>query len=218
MLGPDHCKSEDHRRKASLEHLRASSSMELQAEGQCLRALSHKERERFKRHCLAGHRPWRSDCAACVEAMAFARPHRRLSRSRACCLSVDVSGPHKSSGTEDQDVAKPKYFMVGCYTYPVFDKADGKGEAAEFPTEGAECFKDEAEDKVEGATVTPEGVDTPLEELPAEDWERPEAPAPVPKPITSEHRKRLDADYAKWAEIAKAICCRERMVHCCEHC
>ena len=72
MLGPDHCKSEDHRRKVSLEHLRASSSMELQTEGQCLRALSHKERERF-----------RSDCAACVEAMAFARPHRRLSRSRA---------------------------------------------------------------------------------------------------------------------------------------
>ena len=108
------------------------------------------------------------------------------------------------SGTEDQDVAKPKYFMVGCYTHPVFDKADGKGEAAEFPTEGAECFEDEAEDKVEGATMTPKRVDALLEELPAEDWERPEAPAPVPKPIALEHRKRLDAHNAKWDEIAKA--------------
>ena len=134
LLGPEHCEKQNQVRCANLEQLRASHCAARTNSGYSLRALSGKEQERFKRHCLAGHRPWRSDCAARLDAMAFSKPHRRLKRSRACALSIDVSGPHKATGAEDQDIAKPKYFMVGCYTYPVFDQGSAEARnAAKWP-------------------------------------------------------------------------------------
>ena len=47
LLGPEHCRLEDAKRQANLQMLK----------GYCMRALSSKEQERFKRHCLNGHSP-----------------------------------------------------------------------------------------------------------------------------------------------------------------
>ena len=133
LLGPEHCRFEDAKRQANLEHLKAVTCPACTGTGYCMRALSSKEQECFKRHW---HRPWRAVCAACLDAMAFTKPHRRMSKSRACALSIHVSGPHKVTNAEDQDVAKPKYFVVGSYTYPLFGRDDDEGEAGEFLKEG----------------------------------------------------------------------------------
>ena len=191
LLGPAHCRLEDAKRQASLEHLKAVSCPACTSTGYCMRALSSKEQERFKRHCLNGHRPWRADCAACLDAMAFAKPHRRMSKSRACALSIDVSGPHKVTNAEDQDVAKPKYFMVGSYTYPLFGRDEEEGEAGEFPTEG--------DVELEEEPAAPE---------PPSDWEIPEHEPPKSKPISAEDRKALEADNKRWEDMIAA--CKEQ--------
>ena len=169
----------------------------------CLKALNAKERERFRRHCLAGHRPWRSDCAACLDAMAFSKPHRRLARSRACALSIDVSGPHKASGAEDQDVSKPKYFMVGCYTFPLFHQDQGEGEAGEIPKDGAEDLEDEVPRDPEGA-ASPHKED----EVHPADWEIPEVAPPRPRPLSPSDKKTVTEENKKWADIMAA--CKEQ--------
>ena len=35
-----------------------------------------------------------------------------MQKSRACALSIDISGPHRAEGTEDHEVTKPKYLLV----------------------------------------------------------------------------------------------------------
>ena len=75
---------------------------------------------------MAGHKPWRSNCTACLDSMTYSRPHRRLRESRACALSVDIAGPFRTTGAEDQEVSKPKYLLVGVSTFPIFGKADDK--------------------------------------------------------------------------------------------
>ena len=89
-----------------------------------LRGLKKKDMESFRQHCLAGHRPWRADCTACLDSMAYTRPHRRMQRSRACTLSIDISCPHRATDAEDQEVSKPKFLIVGAYTFPIFGQKD----------------------------------------------------------------------------------------------
>ena len=146
--GDEHIDRDDHERMSKLEHLLvANGLMRPTQAAYVLRGLSAKGISQFRKHCLAGHRPWRSDCAACLDAMAFSKPHRRLARSRVCSLSFDVSGPHRALHAEDQDIAKPKYFIVGCYNFPVFDPhGEGSAEEGAIPgeMEGLELLKEEA--------------------------------------------------------------------------
>ena len=190
--GPVHAERQDQERKVRLEHVLAvQGRVGCISHSQCMRSLSSKAAEQFRQHCLAGHRPWRADCAACLDAMAFTKPHRRLARSRVCTLSFDVSGPHKSIGAEDQDTAKPKYFMVGCYTFPVFDDTSIKPKDA--PPEGKIPDEDEAEAILRDHE--PEGSPAP-----AQEWEIPEVDEP--KGVVSEHDKAQARDEkAKWDAI-----------------
>ena len=50
-------------------HPLANSGMPMVTDkGIRVRKLSRRALEQFRRHCLAGHRPWRPDCAACLDA------------------------------------------------------------------------------------------------------------------------------------------------------
>ena len=125
-----HAGDEDMMRRVNLQQLVAEIGVECPVHmGYSLRKMTKDSMESFKRHCLAGHHPWRSDCTACLDAMSYSRPHRRMQKCRACALSIDISGPHRSTGAEDQEVSKPKYMLVGAYTFPIF----GKPKAAAVP-------------------------------------------------------------------------------------
>ena len=92
--GLDHVVRADSERQVRLQQLMLAEGAGIElGKGFCTRALKGPEAERFRQHCLAGHRPWRSDCKACLDAMSYSRPHRRMQKSRACALSIDVSGP-----------------------------------------------------------------------------------------------------------------------------
>ena len=165
-----------------------------------LRGLSAKGISQFRKHCLAGHRPWRSDCAACLDAMAFSKPHRRLARSRVCSLSFDVSGPHRALHAEDQDIAKPKYFIVGCYNFPVFDPhGEGSAEEGAIPgeMEGLELLKEEA-----GTDRHEDHEDHPGEDT----WQVPETPD-VMEAVSEGDKQRAVEDNKRWETIAAA--CKE---------
>ena len=128
--GLDHVVRADSERQVRLQQLMLAEGAGIELwKGFCTRALKGPEAERFRQHCLAGHRPWRSDCKACLDAMSYSRPHRRMQKSRACALSIDVSGPFKVDNAEDYEVKKPKYMLVGAYTFPVFSKPVEQPEA-----------------------------------------------------------------------------------------
>ena len=162
-----------------------------------LRGLSAKGVQQFRKHCLAGHRPWRSDCAACLDAMAFSKPHKRLARSRICSLSFDVSGPHRATDAEDQDIAKPKYFIVGCYNFPMFDlEGVEAGEEGSIPgeDEGIELLREEP------------AAEAPEDGLSEARWDVPEAEEPV-EGVPEEERSKAVEDNKRWETIAAA--CKE---------
>ena len=145
--GVQHAAYEDAKRQFRLQQLTTAEGEP--SEGNpvcCVRKLKGSEMEQFRRHCLAGHRPWRADCKACLDAMSFSRPHRRMQKSRACSLSIDVSGPFKVDKAEDYEVNKPKYMLVGAYTFPVFASLEGKTEPLEAkiptPEEASELLRD----------------------------------------------------------------------------
>ena len=196
--GDDHLDQDNHERVGKLEHLLvANGLMRTTQAADALRGLSAKGIDQFRKHCLARHRPWRSDCAACLDAMAFSKPHRHLARSRVCSLSFDVSGPHRAADAEDQDIAKPKYFIVGCYNFPVFDLGEeGANEEGVFPgeAEGVELLREELAGVV---------GDSP----PSEDqWDHPESPDVV-EPVPDEDKCRALEDNKRWETIAAS--CKE---------
>ena len=135
--GLKHREDKDRLRVSRLQHLLALGWEPGEMDDACiLRSLKPRSKEMFRKHCLAGHRPWRADCAACVDSMAHIRPHRRLKMSRVCGLNIDVSGPHRTADSEDQDVARPRYFLVGNYSFPMFQyPADAKPESESIPVE-----------------------------------------------------------------------------------
>ena len=189
--GPVAIRKADAWRYAALEHLLATSESPWATDSAFRVCKSGVKRDdAFKVHCQAGHRPWRADCAACLDSMAFGRPHRRLRRSRACALAVDVSGPHHSEA-EDQEVRNPKYFLVGAYTFPRFrPKLPGVVEDAPIPDlEESAGLLDEAT-----ADGTPEKWEYGVGEGCAKD-------------LTTSERRRLEEDNKRWETIVKE--CRE---------
>ena len=145
--GVQHAAYEDAKRQFRLQQLTTAEGEPSEGDPECcVRKLKGSEMEQFRRHCLAGHRPWRADCKACLDAMSFSRPHRRMQKSRACSLSIDVSGPFTVDKAEDYEVNKPKYMLVGAYTFPVFASLEGKTEPLEAkiptPEEASELLRD----------------------------------------------------------------------------
>ena len=140
----------------------------------CHKVLAKPSEELFRKHCLAGHRPWRSDCAACIDAMAHIRPHRRMKFSRVCGMNIDISGPHRTLGAEGQDVAKPRYFIVCAYTFPVFKmSASGSEEGPALRGAGYEVGNPVAGELAgEESSARPEGMER--EGDGPQPWEEPE--------------------------------------------
>ena len=97
--------------------------------GPSVRALTAQERkdvESWKRHCEAGHLPFRRDCGTCLEAAGKDRPRRRVQCPESSCMAIDLSGPFPEG--KDQFGPKPRYIMVATITIPV-----GKDVGEELP-------------------------------------------------------------------------------------
>ena len=183
--GDDHVDKDNKERVGKLV---ANGMMKPTQAAYALHGLSAKGVQQFRKHCLAGHRVWRSDCAACLDAMAFSKPHKRLARSRICSLIFDVSGPHR---------AKPKYFIVGCYNFPVFDL-----EGVEAGEEGSRPGEDEG---IELLREEP-AAEAPEDGLADTRWDVPEAEEPV-EGVPEEERSKAVEDNKRWETIAAA--CKE---------
>ena len=175
--GPEYLEKEDNMRIARLQHLFAIGCEPGYPDETCLlRPLKTKSKEMFRRHCLAGHRPWRPDCAACVDSMAHVRPHRRLKFSRVCGMNVDISGPHRTQKAEDQDVACPRYFIVCNYSFPLFQHPISQTEKEDVPQDVPipdEFEEEPPEDAVPGVGGVVDGEDWEIAEEPDErgdDW------------------------------------------------
>ena len=76
--------------------------------------------QQWKQHYLQDHMPARRDCSHCVRSQGRSRAHRRVVHPEAFTLSLDMSG--RMTGGKDQTPGTCKYFLVGCYTYPVNKK------------------------------------------------------------------------------------------------
>ena len=84
-------------------------------------ALSATEQRQIKEwqlHVSNGHKPFRRDCAVCLEGAGRDRPRRRIQHPESYTLSIDLSGPRKK-GIDQR--GRPSYFMVAVYTVPVQD-------------------------------------------------------------------------------------------------
>ena len=68
--GCQHVMKEEAERAEKLRHLLAVTGESVPVNA-CINAkkMSDKARECFRRHCQAGHRPWRADCAACLDSI-----------------------------------------------------------------------------------------------------------------------------------------------------
>ena len=185
--GEDHAKAEDHMRGIKLQQLLADVGVESSAhDGFSMKRLKKEDAEAFRRHCLAGHKPWRADCTACLDSMAYSRPHRRMKKSRTCALSIDITGPFRTEGAEDQEVSKPKYLLVGAYTFPVFGKT-----GLELPEDPKIPSPEEFEDLASDPAAEKES------------WEVPED-VPVARALTPSERKRLEDENKRWEAIVTA--------------
>ena len=73
----------------------------------------------WREHLAQGHIPFRRDCGVCQRAAARQRPHRAQGIPEPCVLALDLSGPFAKG--KDIDGDEKKYFLVGSYTWPVYE-------------------------------------------------------------------------------------------------
>ena len=192
--GWEHIQRSSELRVKRLDHLLANSSLPMGTDtGICVRKLSKRALEQFRKHCLAGHRPWRPDCAACLDAMAFCKPHRRLKHTRVCGMNVDLSGPHRTSHAEDQDISKPRYFMVCSYAYPVF-----KASASDVPNRD-HAIPEFSDGEAEGVVEDDGGGVGPVQD---NEWETPESDDPV-FVLSDGDKRRVKSENDKWRVVAE---------------
>ena len=184
--GERHADDEDTMRNVKLQQLMANIGVEGPVHiGYSLRRMTKDSLESFKRHCTA-----------CLDAMSYSRPHRRMQKSRACALSIDISAPsgfHRSTGAEDQEVGKPKYMLVGAHTFPIFGKPTTATVPEDVPTPSPKDWEDEIRRDAEPVDEAKE---------PAA-WEVPEE-LPASKALSAAERKRAEEDNKRWATIIAA--------------
>ena len=83
-----------------------------------LPATEQRQLREWQLHVSNGNKPFRRDCAVCLEGAGRDRPGRRIQHPESYTLSIDLSGPHKK-GVDQR--GRPSYFMVAIYTVPVKD-------------------------------------------------------------------------------------------------
>ena len=86
-----------------------------------LRALSATEQRQLREwqlHVSNGHKPFRRDCAVCLEGAGRDRPRRPVQHPESYTLCIGLSSPHKK-GVDQRGC--PSYFMVAARTVPVQD-------------------------------------------------------------------------------------------------
>ena len=204
--GPRHEHEQACIRKMRLEHILATAGeFQVTDPVRCSKALAKPKDELFKRHCLAGHRPWRPDCAACIDAMAHIRPHRRMKFSRVCGMNIDISGPHRTAGAEDQDISKPRYFIVCAYTFPIFKTSTSEITGSTVPHEDNPINSKETASQAEptgppGLETT--GYPTNEEEVVPQPWEVPEMPDEVAD-RSARDVDRIRRENEKWEALVK---------------
>ena len=200
--GAEHVGVKDQERHFRLQQLIVAGGYDGESAAKfSMRALQGKQLEDFKRHCAAGHKPWRSDCKACLDAMAYSRPHRRMQKSRACSLSIDISGPFRSENAEGYEVPKPKYMLVGAYTFPRFSVACKE---PSIPKDERIPDTDEAEALLRDEDGSPKP--SPAAEGKAEESLLPDYASLFPedpriRELTSTERKRIEGENQKWESI-----------------
>ena len=104
-----------------LKNLLANSIKRVNDQSPALRMLSATEQRQLREwqlHVSNGHKPFRRDCAVCLEGAGRDRPRRRIQHPESYTLSIDLSGPHKKGADQR---GRPSYFMVAVYTVPVKD-------------------------------------------------------------------------------------------------
>ena len=67
--GENNMQLEDEMRSIKLQQIMADMGVEYQVPDRVgfMRKARKSDMEAFRRHCMAGHKPWRSDCAACLD-------------------------------------------------------------------------------------------------------------------------------------------------------
>lgn len=130
-----------------------------------VRALSAKEKqevEAWKRHCAAGHLPFRRDCGTCLEAAGKDRPRKKVPCPESFCMAVDLSGPFPEG--RDQSGPRTRYVMVATVTVPIGKEAQGELPLVESlralipEREGIQVLEDEEE--IGGPEELPDAEDT----------------------------------------------------------
>ena len=98
------------------EHQR-EPSRQLEAEQQdqaILKAISPS----WEAHFHQDHRPFRRDCAVCLEASARQRPHYRQDHTSVFTMSMDIAGPLEK-GVDSDAKTKHRYLLVATYAVPL---------------------------------------------------------------------------------------------------
>ena len=80
----------------------------------------HEDQASYKRHVLAGHIPYRRDCAVCLRGAARSRSKRtRIPTADSFTLALDLAGPYEPGVCEDEEVAgRARRFLIGVYRFP----------------------------------------------------------------------------------------------------
>ena len=105
-------------------------------------------------------------------------------------MNVDLSGPHRTEGAEDQDIWKPRYFMVCSYVFPVFkDSFEGAEDA---------LIAGPSDERVDDVVDEGMGVGPILDV----GWEDPEEADPDCE-LSAAALRKAKADNAKWQELAE---------------
>ena len=140
-----------------LKNLLANGIKRVNDQSQALRMLSATEQRQLREwqlHVFNGHKPFRRDCAVCLEGAGRDRPRRRIQHPESFTLSIDLNGPRKK-GVDQR--GRPSYFMVAVYTVPVKDTVplpeglqQQAGERRQLqPPEGSPLDRDDLLDQLE---------------------------------------------------------------------
>ena len=72
----------------------------------------------WETHFQQDHRPFRRDCAVCLESSARQRPHYRQDHTSVFTMSLDIAGPFEK-GVDSDAKTRQKYLLVATYAVPL---------------------------------------------------------------------------------------------------
>ena len=77
----------------------------------------------WETHLRQDHRPFRQDCAICLEASAKQRPHYRQDHPSVFTMSMDVAGPFPQ-GIDSDGKTKQRYLLVASNAVPILQEGE----------------------------------------------------------------------------------------------